>query len=315
MPEGPLRTVRNPSFTLPMPVPTQNNTNRTSQSQPYQHRSEPSPWQDHSSTASHPQRQEPQPQQQQQFPPPSPPLQPDLDDHYDIYGRDFYGSTPDFDAFDWDSLPNSPPPNEPPNQTSESSIVDLTETSPAMPRTTSKRKSPTPEVGRRSKRLKNESLDPGQAKAEEDEDGPNAQVEELDLVDVEDDSGYAEAMKKRQEDLIKQQRQEELDKPIKLATTQCVICLDQPEDMVVTHCGRFLLFKFGSVTALTLIGHMFCSLCLHGALNIGTGKRTCPVCRTAIGAVKKDGKQPKNGIFHLEMKLMSKKQGKKPVLR
>lgn len=69
------------------------------------------------------------------------------------------------------------------------------------------------------------------------------------------------------------------------------------------------------MTMLTIVGHMFCSSCLHGALNVGTGKRSCPVCRTAIGASKKDGKQPKTGVFHLAMKLMTKKQGKKPALR
>ncbi|KFY14860.1 hypothetical protein V492_02371 [Pseudogymnoascus sp. VKM F-4246] len=212
----------------------------------------------------------------------------------------------DFDAFLGDGrlefdddalLDSSPPPQRtPPTRTRESTIVDLTETSPVTTtRTPNKRRlSSTESDGRTPKRKK----DAGAAKDADKEGKPDDKVEELDLVDAEDDTSYAEVMRKRQEDLIKQQRQAELDKPLKLATTQCVICLDQPEELAITHCG-----------------HMFCSSCLHGALNVGTGKRSCPVCRTAIGAPRKDGKQPRTGVFHLAMKLMTKKQGKKPALR
>ena len=65
---------------------------------------------------------------------------------------------------------------------------------------------------------------------------------------------------------------------------------------------------------LTLQGHMFCSECLHQALYAGD-KKSCPVCRTAIStAFRVDKKQPKNGIFALEMKLMTKnRKGKQPM--
>lgn len=58
------------------------------------------------------------------------------------------------------------------------------------------------------------------------------------------------------------------------------------------------------------VGHLFCSECLHSALFAGD-KKTCPVCRTAIASAKPNMKPPKNGIFHLEMKLMTaNKKGK-----
>ena len=66
------------------------------------------------------------------------------------------------------------------------------------------------------------------------------------------------------------------------------------------------------------IGHLFCSECLHQALYAGNAKKCCPVCRTAINTTlvgKGDQKrQPKNGIFALEMKLMTaNKKGKQAV--
>lgn len=218
--------------------------------------------------------------------------------HVGLLDDDYFGSTPDFEAFDFDSLPQTPPSNNhSARRSNASSIVDLTATSPEMPRRSAKRRSDGAEPQQTSKRLRTENATREGEIVEDEEEDENAKAEELDLLGVEDDKTYTEAMKKRQADLLKQQRQEELDRPIKLATTQCVICLDQPDALTVTHCG-----------------HMFCSECLHGALNIGTGKRTCPVCRTAIGTVKKEGKQPKNGFFHMEMKLQSKKKGKQPAV-
>jgi len=121
-------------------------------------------------------------------------------------------------------------------------------------------------------------------------------IEELDLIDVDDDKKYAEYQSRHQADMIKQQQHDGAQKPVKLASFQCIICLDNPTDLTVTHCG-----------------HMFCSICLHEALHAGTQKRACPVCRTTIGIAKAEGKQPKNGFYALEMKLMtSKRKGKQP---
>lgn len=162
---------------------------------------------------------------------------------------DFYGSTPDFSTFEWDEMPRLSPPRQTPNRTRESSIVDLTETSPVTAATKSNKRGP-PSTGsgaRTPKRRKDSGARAVGARDDQKEGKPDDKVEELDLVDVEDDTSYAEVMRKRQEDLIKQQRQAELDKPLKLATTQCVICLDQPEDLVVTHCGMFLSENFGAL--------------------------------------------------------------------
>lgn len=59
---------------------------------------------------------------------------------------------------------------------------------------------------------------------------------------------------------------------------------------------------------------MFCAECLHGALNTNMmGKRVCPVCRANINTNRtKQNTIPKTGIYHMEMKLQSRKQGKMP---
>jgi hypothetical protein len=118
----------------------------------------------------------------------------------------------------------------------------------------------------------------------------------VDLLDIEDEVQY-EAMKaKKQAELIKKQNEEEANRPVKLAEFQCIICMDNPTDLTVTHCG-----------------HLFCSECLFQALHAGD-KKCCPVCRTAINTGRPGLKPPKNGMFALEMKLMtSNKKGKQAV--
>lgn len=114
-----------------------------------------------------------------------------------------------------------------------------------MARTSNKRRlSSTDSEARTPKRKKDAGASVEGARDDHKGVKPDDKVEELNLIDAEDDTSYAEVMRKRQEDLIKQQRQAELDKPLKLATTQCVICLDQPEELAITHCGKFLLVIF-----------------------------------------------------------------------
>ena len=57
---------------------------------------------------------------------------------------------------------------------------------------------------------------------------------------------------------------------------------------------------------------MFCAECLHGALNTNLmGKKVCPVCRSNINTTKhKNGQMPKTGIYHMEMKLQTRRGGK-----
>jgi hypothetical protein len=59
----------------------------------------------------------------------------------------------------------------------------------------------------------------------------------VDLVDIEGDNQYADFQAKTQAEAIKQQQQEEANKPVRLAEFQCIICMDNPTDLTVTHCG------------------------------------------------------------------------------
>ncbi len=139
----------------------------------------------------------------------------------------------------------------------------------------------------------------------------NPEVEEVDLVEIDNDRKLEEFRMKQQAELIKQQNRGKADKPQKLADFQCIICLDSPTDLTVTHCGKFSNL-LQDLLALTNSGHLFCSLCLHEALHAGTQRKTCPVCRQQINLSKnKEGKQPKNGVFVLEMKLMTARRKEK----
>lgn len=62
----------------------------------------------------------------------------------------------------------------------------------------------------------------------------------VDLVDIDDDDKYEDFKAKQQTELIKQQQLDEATKPAKLAEFQCIICMDDPTDLTVTHCGMFL---------------------------------------------------------------------------
>ncbi|KAH6850053.1 hypothetical protein B0I37DRAFT_427960 [Chaetomium sp. MPI-CAGE-AT-0009] len=80
---------------------------------------------------------------------------------------------------------------------------------------------------------------------------------------------------------------------IKMSSFDCVICMDSVKDLTVTHCG-----------------HLFCSACLHSALNMDQNRRICPICRQKIDKVPagntKFGQKAK-GYYSLELKLMTKK--------
>ncbi|KAH6680814.1 hypothetical protein B0J14DRAFT_634313 [Halenospora varia] len=182
--------------------------------------------------------------------------------------------------------------------TRRSSFVDLTESSP--PHNTSENMAP-------SRKRKAEDAGEGRAskitragsRAGSSPGTPKAKVEAVDLTDVENEEQYKELAAKQQAELIKKQQQDEATRPVRLADFNCIICMDNPTDLTVTHCG-----------------HLFCSECLHQALYAGD-KKCCPVCRTPISTTmtgREKNKQPKNGIFALEMKLMTaNKKGKRPI--
>ncbi|TVY32532.1 E3 ubiquitin-protein ligase complex slx8-rfp subunit [Lachnellula occidentalis] len=206
----------------------------------------------------------------------------------------FDGDFADLAAFvDGLSPPHSPPAQMVPSRTTtrRSSYVDLTSSSPDARMVSTRKRKATEDAGqgrapkRTARALGSDSNSRRQSLAD---------VQVVDLANVEDESQYRELAAKQQAELIKKQNEDEARKPVKLAEFQCIICMDNPTDLTVTHCG-----------------HLFCSECLHQALHAGD-KKSCPVCRTPIStATSSKGKQPKNGIFALEMKLMTKnKKGK-----
>jgi hypothetical protein len=108
-----------------------------------------------------------------------------------------------------------------------------------MPPASKKRKRDTPGEGRAAKIVR-----PGSSASSNEED--LGKVDLVDLSTVDNDEQYndfkakEEALKaKEQADLIKAQNQAEANKPVKLAEFQCIICMDNPTDLTVTHCGMF----------------------------------------------------------------------------
>jgi hypothetical protein len=238
--------------------------------------------------------------------------------HAQIY--DISSDSPDL-FFNFDNSPIRTP-QSPVSRTS--SVVDLTISSPDEMPSSRKRKTSTA-GGARAEHKKQKATTPDiehKTSHELSENGPHSpspQFEEVDMTEVDNDEKHEEFRRKQQEDLIKKQNQERADKPVKLADFQCIICLDNPTDLTVTHCGMCSLSP-DMLHMLTLSGHLFCSLCLHEALHTGNQKKNCPVCRQVISTTKKpskDGepaKQPLKGVYALEMKLMtSRRKGKLPA--
>jgi hypothetical protein len=149
--------------------------------------------------------------------------------------------TPDFFLnFDDGSLPQSPQPPI----TRASSIVDLTESPPNDMAPSSRKRKPTSEGNQTPLKRRRGATPIGF------DEGSNSQslgsggagVEELDMVEIDSDRKLEEFRKKQQAELISQQNREKADKPVKLTDFQCIICLDSPTDLTVTHCGK--LFEF-----------------------------------------------------------------------
>lgn len=123
-----------------------------------------------------------------------------------------------------------------------SSIVDLTESSPVMTASQIKKRKTSGEASEVPTKRRKESLTPKKHRASSETSSSqldNNNIEELDLVAIDDDAKYADFRSKQQADLIKQQQEEAANKPVKLAAFQCIICLDNPTDLTVTHCGIY----------------------------------------------------------------------------
>ena len=97
-----------------------------------------------------------------------------------------------------------------------------------------KRKAETPGVGRAGKAARAGSSNSMPSKRN------SGDIPIVDLSCVDDAAQY-EALKKRQQDeAIRAQNEADAKRPAKLAEFQCIICMDNPTDLTVTHCGMFI---------------------------------------------------------------------------
>jgi hypothetical protein len=146
--------------------------------------------------------------------------------------------TPDhFLNFEEGSQPQSPQPPI----TRASSIVDLTESPPIDMEAPSRKRKPTSEGSQTPLKRRRGATPTGVNKGSNSHSigSRDAEVEELDMVEIDNDRKLEEFRKKQQAELISQQNREKADKPVKLTDFQCIICLDSPTDLTVTHCGTF----------------------------------------------------------------------------
>ncbi|KAL0639597.1 hypothetical protein Q9L58_001427 [Maublancomyces gigas] len=118
-------------------------------------------------------------------------------------------------------------------------------------------------------------------------------IEEVDLTYLADNE-EENARRQAREELLKTQQAARKDEKRKVAGFTCVICMeDEPTDLAVTPCG-----------------HMFCHLCLHGAIKASASPSNklhgrCPVCR---------GKVSLRDVVPMEFKILSKAQGKQKAV-
>jgi len=139
--------------------------------------------------------------------------------------------------FEEGSQPQSPQPPI----TRASSIVDLTESPPINMEAPSRKRKHTSEGSQTPLKRRRVATPTGVNKGSNSQSigSGNAEVEELDMVGIDNDRKLEEFRKKQQAELISQQNREKANKPVKLTDFQCIICLDSPTDLTVTHCGKF----------------------------------------------------------------------------
>ncbi|KAI9879871.1 MAG: SUMO-targeted ubiquitin ligase complex subunit slx8 [Pleopsidium flavum] len=122
----------------------------------------------------------------------------------------------------------------------------------------------------------------------------NEKIDEVDLRDIDDDTGLSKVLEQQRIETIRAQ-QNDGNKPLKLSSIQCIVCLEPMTNITATSCG-----------------HLFCHTCLMESLIAGEqqtepGKSPlsrCPVCRkrtrrTVPGSAARE-------IIPLELKLMKK---------
>ena len=140
-------------------------------------------------------------------------------------------------------------------------------------------------------------------------------VEEVDLRDVDDDKGLQKVLEQQRMATIKAQ-QEQANKPSKLSTLQCIICMEPMKDITATHCGGSQLItspiSCDSKLIQSCLGHLFCHTCLMEALIAGEnqgaepGKGTpkCPVCRKKV--LRPKDHKPSSQVVPLAIKFKTK---------
>ena len=160
---------------------------------------------------------------------------------------------------------------------------------------------------RRAKRKRSSDETPTSAKREaldsDDLFGDGDQVEPIDLTETNKVPDSVLLLKPKNE--------------VKLSSFQCVICMEDVTDLTVTHCGKTsppkVLYFLPATNS--LLGHLFCSECLHSSLHIDPHKKNCPICRQSI-VMPESGKSKhkQKGFYALELKLKTKKSlGKRAV--
>ena len=144
----------------------------------------------------------------------------------------------------------------------------------------------------------------------------NAEVEHLDLVNINDDGGLSKVLEQQQAAAIKEQQGPQGDVPTKLSNVQCIICMEPMTDMTVTHCGKSPFNATTKVISLNetpaLAGHIFCHTCIMEALiagenqgEPGKGTSKCPVCRKKV-ARPKEKSRDKREVIPLEIKFVTR---------
>ncbi|KAK1731409.1 uncharacterized protein BDZ83DRAFT_565071 [Colletotrichum acutatum] len=115
--------------------------------------------------------------------------------------------------------------------------------------------------------------------AEEKQESKKGKQKDEDIIDLAGPNEVPEEVKVPKED-----------NRVKLSAFQCVICMDDVTALTVTHCA----------------GHLFCSECLHSALNVDATKNKCPICRQKVETKDRNEYTSKTkGFWPLELKLMT----------
>ena len=137
-------------------------------------------------------------------------------------------------------------------------------------------------------------------------------VEGIDLTGVDDDKGLSKVLEQQRLATIKAQ-QEQASKPVKLSTLQCIICMENMQDVTATSCGMFhmAMHRVLSHLMIMLPGHLFCHSCLMEALiagenqgvEPGKGIPKCPVCRKKVIRPLPTEKRARHDVVPLAIKL------------